>query len=419
MFLKYLNILSRKPLMSKKRDMAKRKKRFNKLKKRSSPYSLAKIKVVGIGGAGGNAVSRMFGVFPRGVDLIAINTDIQDLEYCQAKKKIYIGKNVTKGLGAGMNPDLGRQAAEESQADIAEALEGADMVFLTAGFGGGTGTGVLPVVAEIAKDLGILTVAIATKPFAFEGYERQRIAEEGAIKTRDKVDTLIIVPNDRIFSVINKNTTLTKAFEAIDEVLKNSVAGIAELIAAPGIINIDFADVRTIIQDAGSAIIGIGSAFGAERAVNAANMAIHSPLLEISIEGARKVLFSVSGHRDLKMSEINDIARMISESADHSAKIIFGAYHDKRLRKGELKVTLMATGFNDSLNLNKETALLPNLFSAATEKEKTIIKTAEESDGIKTAPSQKDKNREKKEKKEEKNDDNVWDIPTFLRRKRK
>ena len=364
------------------------------------PYSLAKIKVVGIGGAGGNAVSRMFGVFSRGVDLIAINTDIQDLEYCQAKKKIYIGKNVTRGLGAGMNPDLGRQAAEESQADIAEALEGADMVFLTAGFGGGTGTGVLPVVAEIAKDLGILTVAIATKPFAFEGYERQRIAEEGIIKTKDKVDTLIIVPNDRIFSVINKNTTLTKAFEAVDEVLKNSVAGIAELIAAPGIINIDFADVKTIIQDAGSAIIGIGSSFGAERAINAVNMAIHSPLLEISIEGARKVLFSVSGHRDLKMSEINDIARMISEAADHSAKIIFGAYYDKKLRKGELKVTLMATGFNGLLN--KETALLPNLFSAVAEK--TVSKTVN------------DKN---KKEKEEKNDDNAWDIPTFLRKKRK
>lgn len=385
--------------------MAKQKKRFNKLKKRSSlkrslPYSLAKIKVVGIGGAGGNAVSRMFGVFPRGVDLIAINTDIQDLEYCQAKKKIYIGKNVTRGLGAGMNPDLGRQAAEESQADIAEALEGADMVFLTAGFGGGTGTGVLPVVAEIAKDLGILTVAIATKPFAFEGYERQRIAEEGVIKTKDKVDTLIIVPNDRIFSVINKNTTLIKAFEAVDEVLKNSVAGIAELIAAPGIINIDFADVKTIIQNAGSAIIGIGSAFGAERAIGAANTAIHSPLLEISIEGARKVLFSVSGHRDLKMSEINDIARMISEAADHSAKIIFGAYYDKKLRKGELKVTLMATGFNGLLN--KETALLPNLFSAVAEK--TVSKTVN------------DKN---KEEKEEKNNDNAWDIPTFLRKRKK
>lgn len=368
-------------------------------------YSLAKIKVVGIGGAGGNAVSRMYDVFPRGVDLIAINTDLQDLEHCVAKKKIYIGKSVTRGLGAGMNPDLGRQAAEESQADIAEALEGADLLFLTAGYGGGTGTGALPVIAEIAKEMGILTVATITKPFSFEGYERQKIADEGVIRTRDKVDTLITVPNDRIFSVINKNTTLVKAFEAVDEILKNSVAGIAELIAAPGIINIDFSDVKTIIQDAGSSIIGIGAASGAERALNAAKAAVHSPLLETSIEGAKKILFSVSGHRDLRMSEINDIARMISESADTSAKIIFGAYYDKKLRKGEIKVTLMATGFNGGLS--KE--FMPNLFMA--EKEENV-KIKENKD-----KEIKEKNKEKGKKETEV--ENIWDIPTFLRKKRK
>jgi len=234
-----------------------------KRSKKSKNINLAKIRIVGVGGAGGNAVTRMSDEFPRGTDSVVINTDVQDLNFCIARKKVYIGKNLTKGLGTGMNPDLGRQAAEENQAEIAEALSGADMVFLTAGFGGGTGTGALPIVAEIAKDLGILTVAIVTKPFVFEGFERRRIAEEGIARIKDKVDTLITIPNDRIFSVINQNTPLIKAFEAVDEILKNSVIGVADLITTTGIINVDFADVKAIIQNAGSAIIGIGYSTGA------------------------------------------------------------------------------------------------------------------------------------------------------------
>mgnify|MGYP000627929145 CR=1 FL=1 len=376
-----------------------------KKSKKIKNINLAKIRIIGVGGAGGNAATRMNEDFPRGVDSVVINTDIQDLNFCVARKKVYIGKNLTKGLGTGMNPDLGRQAAEENQAEIAEALSGADMVFLTAGFGGGTGTGALPIVADIAKDLGILTVAVITKPFMFEGFERKRVADEGIMRIKDKVDTLITIPNDRIFSVINKNTPLTKAFEAVDEILKNSVIGVADLIATTGIINVDFADVRAIIQNAGSAIIGIGKATGGERAATAAHLAINSPLLEISIDGAKRILFSVSGHRDLKMSEVNDVARMISEHANSSAKIIFGAHHDRKLKKGELKVTLIAADFNgDSVKISNN-GILPNLFIS-----EEIVPANETKESGK---------KEKKEKNEEEKSDDVYDIPAFLRKKRK
>lgn len=367
--------------------------------KKNKDLNLAKIKVVGVGGAGGNAVTRMYEDLPRGVDSIVINTDIQDLNYCSARKKIYIGKNITKGLGAGMNPHLGHQAAEENQSEIAEAIKGVDMVFLTAGFGGGTGTGAMPVVADIAKDLGILTVAIVTKPFSFEGYERQRIAEEGIVKLRNKVDTLITIPNERIFAIINKNTSLVKAFEAIDEVLKNSVIGITDLIAMPGIVNVDFADVKAILNNAGSAIIGIGVSSGVERAANAANIVVNYPLLETSISGAKRVLFSVSGHRDLKMSEINEVARIISENVNHSAKIIFGAFNDRKLKKGNLKVTLIAADFNGEIR--KDADNIPNLF----------VKEAKKKDeGEQEIIINKNKDKIK--------DDDIWDIPTFLRKRK-
>ncbi len=388
-----------------------------KKSKKQKNINLAKIRIIGVGGAGGNAVTRMSDEFPRGTDSVVINTDVQDLNYCISKKKVYIGKNLTKGLGTGMNPDLGRQAAEENQAEIAEALSGADMVFLTAGFGGGTGTGALPVVAEIAKDLGILTVAVITKPFVFEGFERRRIADEGLMRLKDKVDTLITIPNDRIFSVINQNTSLMKAFEAVDEILKNSVIGVADLIATAGIINVDFADVKAVIQNAGSAIIGIGHSSGSERATTAAHLAINSPLLEISIDGARRILFSVSGHRDLKMSEINDVARMIAEHANSSAKIIFGAHHDRKLKKGQLKVTLIAADFNGDVVKSSNNGILPNLFIS-----EEIIPKIEMS----TMSNVKDvKDVKKKEKEEiaseEKNGnwDDVYDIPAFLRKKKK
>jgi len=385
-----------------------------KRSKKSKNINLAKIRIVGVGGAGGNAVTRMSDEFPRGTDSVVINTDVQDLNFCIARKKVYIGKNLTKGLGTGMNPDLGRQAAEENQAEIAEALSGADMVFLTAGFGGGTGTGALPIVAEIAKDLGILTVAIVTKPFVFEGFERRRIAEEGIARIKDKVDTLITIPNDRIFSVINQNTPLIKAFEAVDEILKNSVIGVADLITTTGIINVDFADVKAIIQNAGSAIIGIGYSTGAERATTAAHLAINSPLLEISIDGAKRILFSVAGHRDLKMSEINDVARMIAEHANSSAKIIFGAHHDRKLKKGQLKVTLIAADFNGDVVKSSNNGILPNLFIS-----EEIVSKIETS----TINSVKDVKKKEKEEiiREEKSEnwDDVYDIPAFLRKKKR
>jgi len=374
-------------------------------------YNLAKIKVVGIGGAGNNAISRMFDSFPKSVDLIAINTDVQDLNYTKAKRKIHIGKNITKGLGTGMNPDLGRQAAEENRSEITEALKGADMVFVTAGFGGGTGSGASPVVAEIAKELGILTVAVVTKPFSFEGAQRAQIAHEGIVKLKEQVHTLITIPNDRIFSIISQDTSLIKAFEAIDEVLKNSVLGITELIVAPGIVNVDFADVKAVMNEGGSAIIGMGIASGPERAVKATYSAINSPLLESSIDGAKGLLFSVSGHRDLKMNEINEVAKLISESVDQSAKIIFGAYYDRKLDKGQLKVTLIATGFNGGLNY-KNNILLPDLFSQKTNLQE---KPREELLDQKILF----KKEENKEKVEEKNSEEILDIPTFLRKKRR
>ncbi len=394
--------------------MAKRKKPKN--------INLAKIRIVGVGGAGGNAVTRMSDELPRGTDSVVINTDVQDLNFCISRKKVYIGKNLTKGLGTGMNPDLGRQAAEENQAEIAEVLSGADMVFLTAGFGGGTGTGALPVVAEIAKDLGILTVAVVTKPFVFEGFERRRIAEEGITRIKDKVDALITIPNDRIFSVINQNTSLTKAFEAVDEILKNSVIGVADLITTAGIINVDFADVKAIIQNAGSAIIGIGYSSGAERATTAAHLAINSPLLEISIDGAKRILFSVSGHRDLKMSEINDVARMIAEHANSSAKIIFGAHHDRKLKKGQLKVTLIAADFNGDVVKSSNNGILPNLFISE-EIIPSSNKDLKEKIEMSAISGIKDVKKKEKEEmiNEEKNGnwDDVYDIPAFLRKKKR
>jgi cell division protein FtsZ len=265
------------------------------------PFSpLVRIKVVGVGGAGGNIVSRMSRDFVRGVDFVAINTDHQDLDFCLARHKVYIGRNLTRGLGTGMNPELGRQAAEENRSEITEAVKDADLVFVAAGLGGGTGSAVSPIVSEIAKQSGALTIAFVTKPFAFEGSQRQRIAEEWLAKLRDKVDALVVVPNDRIFSIINKDTPILKAFAAVDDVLKNALRGIVEIIATPGIINLDFADVRTIVQDAGPAIVGVGIASGQERAANAVNLALNSPLLEISPEGAKGVLLGISGGRDIR-----------------------------------------------------------------------------------------------------------------------
>ena len=308
----------------------------------------ANVKVIGVGGGGGNAIARMAHDFTRGVDFIAINTDHQDLDECEVKHKLYIGKSLTKGLGTGMNPDLGRQAAEENRSEIAEAVQGADLVFISAGFGGGTGTGATPIVAEAAKQSGALTIAVVTKPFSFEGSQRERVANEGLVRLRDKVDAMIIVPNDRIFTVISKDTPIVKAFEAIDEILRNALRGLVEIIAMPGIVNVDFADVKNIMADAGVAIVGVGRATGPDRAVKAVNAALHSPLLETNPEGAKAVLLGITGSRDLRMTEVNEAAKIVAQTADPGARIIFGAYYDRNLKPGELKVTVVAAGFSGS-----------------------------------------------------------------------
>ncbi|HVM77170.1 MAG TPA: cell division protein FtsZ [Candidatus Paceibacterota bacterium] len=318
----------------------------NAKREKFQPLS-ANVKVIGIGGGGGNAVARMAKNFFRGVDFIAINTDHQDLDHCEVRHKLYIGKGLTKGLGTGMNPDLGRQAAEENRSEISETVKGADLVFLAAGLGGGTGTGATPVVAEAAKQAGALTIAVVTKPFSFEGSQRERVATEGLVKLRDKVDALIVVPNDRIFTVISKDTPIVKAFESIDDILRNALKGLVEIIAMPGIINVDFADVKNIMQDAGIAIVGVGLATGADRAVKAVQSALHSPLLETSPEGAKAVLLGITGGRDLKMNEVNDAAKIVAQTADPGARIIFGAYYDRNLKPGQLKITVVAAGFNN------------------------------------------------------------------------
>jgi cell division protein FtsZ len=381
-------------------------------KKLSQDY-FAKIKVVGVGGGGGNAISRMASDFSiRGIDFIAINTDAQDLDYCGVKQKIYIGKNLTRGLGTGMNPDIGRQAAEENRSEIVEALKGADLVFVTAGLGGGTGSGASPIIAEAARENGALTIAIVTRPFGFEGAQRSRIANEALLKLKERVDTIIVVPNDRIFSVIQKDTPIMKAFEYIDDVLRNSVQGIAEIIAMPGIINVDFADVKTIMQDAGSALIGIGLASGQDRGVNAVTQAINSPLLEIGVEGAKGVLFSVAGGKDLKMTEISDVAKIIAENADASAKIIFGAYNDRNLAKGQLKVILLATGFNGAAAVKNGETVLSSLFNSPIQSSPSV--SEKEKNGVVNQEAE-----EKSKKGKTKDGADIWDIPTFLRRNKK
>jgi cell division protein FtsZ len=307
--------------------------------------TFARIKVVGVGGGGNHAISRMMEANLKGIDFIAVNADAQDLHHCKVPEKIHIGKNLTRGLGAGMNPDIGRQAAEENKDELQDALKNADMVFVTCGLGGGTGTGAAPIIAEAAKDAGALTVAVVTKPFTFEGMQRRKIAEAGLEALKANVDTIITIPNDKILQVIDKKTPLLDSFKVVDDILRQGVQGISDLITMPGIVNVDFADVRAIMQNTGPALMGIGRASGDNRAVDAAKMAINSPLLELSIHGARGVLFNISGGSDLTMMEVHDAAQVITESADPEAKVIFGAITDEELKKGEIKITVIATGF--------------------------------------------------------------------------
>jgi len=378
--------------------------------------TFAKIKVVGVGGSGGSAVNRMVDSKIKGVEFVTINTDVQALHYSQANKKLHIGKTVTRGLGAGMDPNLGLKAAEESQNEVRDILKDTDMVFLTCGLGGGTGSGASPSIAAIAKELGALTVAVVTKPFSFEGAQRKNIADQAWDNLRDKVDTLITIQNDRLLQIIDKKTSLVEAFSIADDVLRQAIQGISELITIPGLINVDFADVKSIMKDQGTALMGVGQASGENRATEAAKAAVSSPLLELSMEGAKGVLFIITGGADLSMHEVNEAAGVITESADPDAKIIFGAVIDEKMGDA-IKITVIATGFEGKSLKNKEAET--KIFT----KESNLYK-----------PSQflMDKNEKKKEeeeieiKKKTKEDykasakeasDEDLDIPAFIRNK--
>jgi cell division protein FtsZ len=309
--------------------------------------TFARIKVLGVGGSGTSAVNRMTELGIRGVEFIAVNTDAQALHNNQADKKVHIGKTITKGLGSGMNPELGRQAAEESIDELEEVVSNADMIFITCGLGGGTGTGAAPIVAELAKNKGVLTVAVVTKPFTFEGSKRKEVAETGYDNLKDKVDAIISIHNDRILQIIDKKTSLVDAFKTVDEVLRQGISGISDLITTHGVVNADFADVRSIMQDAGTALMGIGRASGENRAEEAAKAAINSPLLELSIDGARGVLFNITGGPSLGMFEIDEAAKVITKSIDPDAKVKFGAVVEEDMGE-EIRITVIATGFDES-----------------------------------------------------------------------
>lgn len=370
----------------------------------------ARIKVIGIGGGGGNALSFMVaegGI--NGVEFIAVNTDVQALLNNKATIKIQIGENLTNGLGSGGDPEVGRQAAEESRERLKEDLSGADMIFLACGEGGGTGTGASPVIAEIARESGALTIAVVTKPFEFEGSKRKFCADDGIMKLKEKVDTLIVVPNQRILNIIDKKTPILEAFKKIDAVLHQGVKGIAELITTPGLINVDFADIRTIMQGSGTALMGVGVGSGDKRAIAAIKQAISSPLLDISIEGARGVLFNVVGGQDLTMAEVDEAASIIAKSVDPDADIIFGAVIDDKMMD-QIKVTIIATKFDDN-----RLKLFRFKKSEDVEQEPAFAKT----------PAGKEKNINVDVDKEEiDNDDEFidddsseFDIPAFLRKK--
>ncbi|KKP67227.1 MAG: Cell division protein FtsZ [Candidatus Roizmanbacteria bacterium GW2011_GWA2_35_19] len=366
----------------------------------------ARIKVVGVGGGGGNALSSMIaegGI--AGVEFIAVNTDAQALLSNKASIKIQIGENLTRGLGSGGDPEVGRQAAEESRERLKEDLSGADMVFITAGEGGGTGTGASPLIAEIAKETGALTVGVVTKPFDFEGSKRKFAADEGTIKLKEKVDTLIIVPNQKVLSIIDKKTPILEAFKKIDGVLHQGVKGIAELITTPGLINVDFADVRAIMQNAGTALMGMGVGSGDKRAIAAIKQAISSQLLDVSIEGAKGVLFNIVGGPDLSMTEIDEAASIIAKSADPDADIIFGAVIDDRMMD-QIKVTIIATKFDDTkmrfFSFKKEPE--ESSFNKSNDKQKPTLSSLQE-------------NEENIEDEDLVDDSLEFDIPAFLRKK--
>ncbi|PJE73947.1 MAG: cell division protein FtsZ [Candidatus Taylorbacteria bacterium CG10_big_fil_rev_8_21_14_0_10_41_48] len=384
--------------------------------------TFARIKVLGVGGSGKNALNHMVNSKVRGVEFIGVNTDAQDLHHTLSKKKIHIGKNLTKGLGTGMNPELGRRAVEETKEELQEALKGADMVFVAGGLGGGTCSGASPAVAKTAKELGALTVAVVTKPFFFEGAQRLRIAEQALDTLKKEVDAIIVIPNDRLLSNIDKNTTAKSAFAMCDEVLKQAVEGISDLITTPGLINIDFADIRAVMENAGSALMGIGTGSGDKRAEDAAKMAINSPLLDISIAGAKGVLFSIAGGDDLTMFEIQDAAKVITESIDPNAKVIFGTVHDTKLKKGEVKVTVIASGFGEAAAAHIQNIQKKSLFSSDVKEEPVKGKIF---NTVTDKPEKKEEKNDPKSSTEDKKnipvidaDDDWGAVPAFLRRKK-
>ena len=404
---------------------------------RSDVESFARIRVVGVGGSGKNAVNHMVSSKVKGVEFIAINSDAQDLHHSLAKRKIHVGKNLTRGLGAGGNPDMGRRAAEETREEIANAIKGSDMVFITGGMGGGTGTGAAPVVAKIARESGALTVGVVTKPFLFEGQERMRLALQGIEELKQEVDALITIPNDRLLAIVDKETTVSSAFEQCDNVLKQAVEGISDLITMPGIINVDFADIRSVMENAGSALMGVGISSGEKRAEEAAQAAINSPLLEVSISGAKGVLFAIAGGEDMGMLEIQDAARVITESIDPQARVIFGAIRDEKLKKNELKLTVIATGFpEDSSSANNyniarrapvaeerreapeenEPVARGRIFNSITKKPE-VVKPNEPTPTQKPSPSNEPPKRDPKPVDPTDDDDDDWGaVPAFLRR---
>jgi cell division protein FtsZ len=365
--------------------------------------TFARIRVIGAGGSGRNAINHMVNSKIKGVDFIVANTDAQDLHNSLAKKKIHLGKSLTKGLGTGMNPDMGRKAAEETREELQEAIHGADMVFVTCGMGGGTGTGAAPVIARIAKEEGALTVGVVTKPFSFEGAQRGRIAAQGLEDLRKEVDALIVIPNDRLLDLVDKQTSFKAAFAMCDEILRQAVEGISDLITTPGIINVDFADIKAVMSSAGSALMGVGYASGEKRAEEAALAAINSPLLDLSINGARGVLFAIAGGSDLTMHEVQEAANIITESIDSNAKVIFGAINDDKLKKNEIKITVIASGFPEQA---QKQLSLPKHALEQEMRLNTVIKKPEREPEKReihnsiippVLPKEKDKEREEKE----------------------
>ncbi|TSA43850.1 cell division protein FtsZ [bacterium] len=406
--------------------------------------TFARIRVVGVGGSGKNAINHMIESKVRGVEFIAVNSDAQDLHRSLAKRKIHIGKNLTRGLGTGMDPELGKRAAEETRQEVQEALSGSDMVFITCGMGGGTGTGAAPIVAKIAKEIGALVIAVVTKPFSFEGAQRKEIAERGLAELKKEVDAFIVIPNDKLLAIVSKDTSAKSAFALCDEILRQAVEGVSDIITTPGDINTDFNDIKAIMEGAGPALMGIGIAEGDERAHDAAIMAVNSPLLDVSISGAKGILFVVAGSDDLGIMEVQEAAKVINESVDKNAKVIFGMMKDDKLKKGQIRIIVIATGFPESPAHASHQGPERSLFAMPAERREEershiyheILKRDVVKEEEKEEEKVKVKHETKKEEKEEPivtalphkrdnvapapEDDEAWGaIPAFLRRHKK